>query len=148
MALPIKGFVHRDLLYSNSIISSLHQIVVDSDTLICFSSHKQVNIDVLRRKTVLLLISDLDMFREEVDVLAQIHNEKEELNYEIVWLPIVDRSTPWNEENQHKFQQLQLRMPWYTVYVVKYSLLEPAIIRYIKEVWKFQKKLVLVGLDP
>ena len=97
---------------------------------------------------MLLLISDLDMFREEVDVLAQIHNEKEELNYEIVWLPIVDRSTPWNEENQHKFQQLQLRMPWYTVYSFKYSLLEPAIIRYIKEVWKFQKKLVLVGLDP
>ncbi|GFZ03854.1 sieve element occlusion amino-terminus protein [Actinidia rufa] len=110
------------------------------------STNKTVNIDVLKRKTVLLLISDLDMFTEEVDILAQIYKKRTELNYEIVWLPIVDRSTPWNEENQHKFQQLQLRMPWYTV--VKYSLLEPAIIRYIKEVWKFEKKLMLVVLDP
>ncbi|GFS39875.1 sieve element occlusion amino-terminus protein [Actinidia rufa] len=110
------------------------------------SNKKRVNIDVLRRKTVLLLISDLDMHHEEVAVLAQIHDEKEELNYEIVWLPIVDRSTPWNEENQNKFQQLQSLMPWYTV--VKPSLLEPVVIRYIKEVWHFSKKLMLVALDP
>lgn len=113
------------------------------------SSHKQVSIEVLKRKTVILLISDLDIFEEELTILAQCHYEiktRPGLHYEIVWIPVVDRSMPWNEESQQKFERLQAIMPWYMV--AHPSLLEPAVIRYMKEVWHFSKKLILVVLDP
>ncbi|GFS39873.1 hypothetical protein Acr_00g0065380 [Actinidia rufa] len=85
------------------------------------SNKKRVNIDVLRRKTMLLLISDIDMFDKEVTILAHKTRTRAELNYES-------------------------QMPWYTV--AKPSLLEPVVIRYIKEAWHFSKKLMLVALDP
>lgn len=37
-------------------------------------------------------------------------------------------------------------MPWYSVFHP--SLLDPAVVRYIKEVWHFNKKPLLVVLDP
>ena len=102
--------------------------------------------DVLRRKHVLLLISDLDISHDEIQVLEVLYNyERSELNYEIVWLPIVDRST-WNDSYQQKFLSLQSNMPWYTVNHP--SVIEPAVIKYTKEVWRFVKKPILVTLDP
>ena len=82
-------------------------------------------------------------------ILAQLHQEmrgRSDLVYEIVWLPIIDRSMPWTEEIQHKFELLQGMMPWYMVHHP--SLIEPAVIRYIKEVWGFNKRPILVALDP
>lgn len=69
-----------------------------------------------------------------------------ELQYEIVWVPIIDNSVPWTDAEQHKFEQLQSLMSWYTLHHPK--VMEPAAIRYIKEVWKFAKKMILVSLDP
>ncbi|KAK9117381.1 hypothetical protein Sjap_016328 [Stephania japonica] len=115
-------------------------------------SKKRVNLDVLRRKNVLLLISDLDISREELSMLEQMYNEsrdhpnRAESHFEVVWLPIVDRSTPWSAQKQTQFETLQYQMPWYSVHHP--SLLDPAVIRYIKEVWKFSKKPILVVLDP
>ncbi|KAK7824978.1 protein sieve element occlusion b [Quercus suber] len=37
-------------------------------------------------------------------------------------------------------------MPWYTVY--DSWVIETTVIKYIKEVWHFTKKLILVVLDP
>ena len=82
-------------------------------------------------------------------VLNHIYNEsrgRPEFPYEIVWLPIVDKSAPWTEADQEKFNELQSMMPWYSLHHPK--LLEPAVVRYIKEVWKFAKKMILVVLDP
>ncbi|CDP15097.1 unnamed protein product [Coffea canephora] len=113
------------------------------------TSKTRANVDVLRRKTVLLLISDLDLSQEELPVLTHIYTEarsRPEFQYEIVWLPIVERSVTWNEGYEQKFKQLQSAMPWYTLHHP--SLLEPAVARYIKEVWHFEKKMMLVVLDP
>ncbi|XP_052180696.1 protein SIEVE ELEMENT OCCLUSION B-like [Diospyros lotus] len=113
------------------------------------ATRKRVSVEVLRRKNVLLLISDLDLWHEEIMILAQLHQEmraRSDLVYEIVWLPIIDRSMPWTEEIQHKFELLQGMMPWYMVHHP--SLIEPAVIRYIKEVWGFDKRPILVALDP
>ncbi|KAL3512661.1 hypothetical protein ACH5RR_025378 [Cinchona calisaya] len=113
------------------------------------SSKTRVNVEVLRRKTVLLLISDLDLSLEELPVLTRIYQEAQsrpEFQYEIVWLPIVDRSQTLNEGHDQKFKQMQSSMPWHTLHHP--SLLEPAVTKYIKEVWHFEKKMMLVVLDP
>lgn len=112
-----------------------------------FYQCEQVNIEILRRKTVLLLISDLDLLHEEIVILHKFYREqiKSDVEYEVVWLPVVDRSKPLTEENQNKFHELQKEMPWYTL--LQPSLLEPAVVRYIKEVWHFTKKAILVVLD-
>ncbi|GAB4829298.1 hypothetical protein Ancab_018967 [Ancistrocladus abbreviatus] len=115
------------------------------------STKKRASLDVLRRKNVLLLISDLDLSHEEFSILDQMYQEsrqhptREESQYEVVWLPIVDRSTPWNESKQKQFENLQSMMMWYSVHHP--SLLDRAVIRYTKEVWHFNKKPLLVVLD-
>ncbi|KAF8390539.1 hypothetical protein HHK36_025066 [Tetracentron sinense] len=114
------------------------------------STKKRVNLEVLRRKSVLLLISDLDI-SEELEILEQMYREsrndpmRAESQYEIVWIPIVERST-WGEPMQSQFDKLQSVMPWYSVHHP--SSVEPAVMKYIKEVWHFTKKPLLVVLDP
>ncbi|KAI3433150.1 uncharacterized protein J3R85_007370 [Psidium guajava] len=116
------------------------------------SSKRRVGLDVLRRRIVLLLISDIDLPHEELIVLEQMYQEAKqaptrmESQYEIVWIPVVDRSTPWNLDKQRQFETLQAMMTWYSV--VDPTLIDPAVIKYIKEVWKFNRKAMLVVLDP
>ncbi|KAJ4848712.1 hypothetical protein Tsubulata_042471 [Turnera subulata] len=116
------------------------------------SNKKRASLDVLRRKNVLLLISDLELAHEELSMLQTMYSEargnpeRAESHYEVVWLPVVERSTPWDEKKQQQFELLQTEMPWYSIYHP--SMLDPAVIRYIKEVWHFNKKPLLVVLDP
>ncbi|KAJ6321440.1 hypothetical protein OIU77_011503 [Salix suchowensis] len=116
------------------------------------STKKGGGLDLLRTKTVLLLISELELSRDELTQLKQIYSEareqpgRPESQYEIVWLPVVDRSTPWNERKKKQFETLQSMMPWYSVH--RPSLLDVSVIRYIKETWHFNKKALIVVLDP
>ncbi|XP_030542064.1 protein SIEVE ELEMENT OCCLUSION B-like [Rhodamnia argentea] len=116
------------------------------------STKRRVGLDVLRRRNVLLLISDIDLPNEELLVLEQMYQEAKqaptrmESQYEVVWIPVVGRSTPWDSEKQKQFETLQGMMTWYSV--VDPTLIDPAVIKYIKEVWKFNKKAMLVVLDP
>ncbi|KAK6920603.1 Sieve element occlusion, C-terminal [Dillenia turbinata] len=116
------------------------------------STKTRVHIEVLRRKTVLLLISDLDITQEEILVLSHLYREarhgptRTEMPYEMVWLSILDRSTPLNQARQEKFEQLKNEMPWHSIHHP--SMVEPAVIKYTKEVWHFAKKPILVALDP
>ncbi|KAM3751857.1 hypothetical protein ACB098_04G143000 [Castanea mollissima] len=116
--------------------------------LVIGSTKTRANLEVLRKKHVLLLISDLDISHEEVLFLDSMYKEpkRPDIQYELVWLPIVDRLTPLSEEHQHIFEHLQSMMPWYTVYDP--WIIETAVIKYIKEVWHFAKKSILVVLDP
>ncbi|KAJ0113606.1 hypothetical protein Patl1_02887 [Pistacia atlantica] len=116
------------------------------------ASKKRVSIDVLRRKNVLLLISGVDFSHEELSILEQIYSESRqqagrlESQFEVVWIPIVDRSIEWNEAMQKQFEILQASMSWYTVYHP--TLIEKAVIKFIKEVWHFKNRPILVVLDP
>ncbi|KAJ0051633.1 hypothetical protein Pint_02861 [Pistacia integerrima] len=116
------------------------------------ASKKRVSIDVLRRKNVLLLISGLDFSHEELSILEQIYSESRqqagrlESQFEVVWIPIVDRSIEWNEAMQKQFEILQASMSWYTVHHP--TLIEKAVIKFIKEVWHFKNRPILVVLDP
>ncbi|KAH1115728.1 hypothetical protein J1N35_009106 [Gossypium stocksii] len=107
----------------------------------------KVYINVLRRKHVLLLISDLDISQEEIRLLEVVYKERVSSgrDYEIIWLPIVDRIT-WNDGYQEKFSTLQSTMSWYTV--SHHVAIEPAVIKYIREEWGFVKKPIAVTLNP
>ncbi|KAJ9683321.1 hypothetical protein PVL29_019067 [Vitis rotundifolia] len=116
------------------------------------STKRRVNIDVLRRKNVLLLISGLSISQDELSILEQIYNESRvqgnrmESQYEVVWIPVVDRSVAWTDAMQNRFETLQATMPWYSVYTP--TQIDKAVIRFIKEVWHFRNKPILVVLDP
>ncbi|KAL7163611.1 hypothetical protein ACSBR2_039682 [Camellia fascicularis] len=121
------------------------------------SSKKIVNLEVLRKKTVLLLISSLDISLDELSVLEQIYIESSSRQsgwkkldnlYEIVWIPIVDQpSMQWTESMQNKFESIQSTMPWYTVQHP--SLIGELTIKFIKEHWHFSFiKPIMVVLDP
>ncbi|KAL9672815.1 hypothetical protein QQ045_029068 [Rhodiola kirilowii] len=119
------------------------QPIVDGTT------KRRVSLDVLRRKMVLLLVSDLDISTEELSILEQIYNESRtrgESQFELVWMPIVDQNMPWTELKQKQFESLQATMPWYTVHHP--SSIDKAVAQFVKEVWSFGKKPILVVLDP
>ncbi|KAG7954385.1 hypothetical protein I3843_11G013900 [Carya illinoinensis] len=123
------------------------------EELVIGSSKKKVNIEVLKRKHVLLLISDLDIPHDEITILGHLYQQDpmrktEQTQYEVVWLPVVDRLSPHadQEDVKIKFQELLSMMQWYSV--IDPWTIEPAVIKYIKEVWRFNKKSILVSLDP
>ncbi|XP_056169900.1 protein SIEVE ELEMENT OCCLUSION B-like isoform X3 [Syzygium oleosum] len=125
----------------------------DIQPLVEGTTKKRVSIEVLRRRNVLLLISGLDISQEELSILEQIHSEsklhatRQEMHqYELVWIPVVDRSVQWTDPTQKHFEALKSTMPWYTVNHP--SLIHKAVIRLIKEKWHFRNKPILVVLDP
>ncbi|GKC80345.1 sieve element occlusion B-like protein [Tanacetum coccineum] len=115
------------------------------------STKRMASIDILKKNTVLLLISDLDLSSEELAILDLLYNDARTRRgsqlYEVVWLPLVPnhRKTSWTEEYQLKFEALRSMMPWYSVSHPWF--LEPAVIKYIKEVWHFNRKPLLVVMD-
>ncbi|KAL6351613.1 hypothetical protein AAG906_040967 [Vitis piasezkii] len=115
-------------------------------------SKRKVSLDILRRKNVLLFISELEVPHEELFILDQMYQEsrqdptRPESQYEVVWMPMVDRSTPWTEEKNRQFETLKSMMPWHSV--DHPSSIDLAVIKYIKEMWGFNKKPLLVVLDP
>ncbi|KAK2968639.1 hypothetical protein RJ640_030719 [Escallonia rubra] len=119
--------------------------------LIHGSSHTQASIERLRKKPVLLLISDLDISDEEVQFLDYCYEEcvrplNMSSDMEVLWLPVIDGASPLDEANQTEFERVQKKMPWYSLHHP--SLLDPAAIKYIKEVWRFTKKPMVVALSP
>ncbi|PRQ40118.1 putative sieve element occlusion [Rosa chinensis] len=115
-------------------------------------SKRRVDIDVLKRKVVILFLSDLDVAQENEYMIAhQMYDEKRqfptrpESQYEIVWVPIVDN---WNEAKYQQFENLKNDMEWYSVFHP--SVVSPTVIRYIRkqDKWNFVKKPLLVVVDP
>ncbi|KAJ0076218.1 hypothetical protein Patl1_33444 [Pistacia atlantica] len=92
-------------------------------------------------------ITDRELF-----ILKKMYREstndpiREESQYEVVWIPVVDRSTPWTHAKQDQFENCQLRMPWYSVYHP--LMIDSAVITYIKKVWNFKENPILVVIDP
>ena len=63
----------------------------------------------------------------------------------MVWIPVVDKAT-WNDGNRQKFECLQSLMAWCSVRDP--FIIEPSVIKYIKEVWNSTKKAIVMTLDP
>ncbi|KAJ0074733.1 hypothetical protein Patl1_33302 [Pistacia atlantica] len=109
-------------------------------------------IEVLSSKNVLLLISDMKITDEELFILKKMYRASQndptraESQYEVVWIPFAHRSTPWTHAKQDQFENCQLRMPWYSVYHP--SMIDLAVITYIKKIWDFEENPILVLIDP
>lgn len=113
---------------------------------------------MLKRKTVLLLISDLDISEDELSIFEQIYTEsrrnllgidgKSHMPYEVVWVPVVDPIEDFERypSLQNKFEALREAMPWYTVDSPK--LIERHAVEFMRERWHFMNKPILVVLDP
>lgn len=103
---------------------------------------KQESLNVLKGKTVILFISNLDISVEEIkEIEHQVG--KPGRQYEIVWLPIFDKEvTPKEREEIGKKASL---MKWYSLH---FSLtLQPYVVKYIKQDWQFEKKPMMVVFD-
>ncbi|GMP29456.1 hypothetical protein CsSME_00004554 [Camellia sinensis var. sinensis] len=111
--------------------------------------HEYVNIEVLRAKHVLLLISNLEFPNDELVILEHIYTQSKQHQYEIVWVPIIRQddnySISWSDMELKLFQQFRGKMPWYSV--EDPSLIQRAVVRYTREVWHFGKNPILVVVD-
>uniref|UniRef100_A0A251UDW7 Putative sieve element occlusion n=1 Tax=Helianthus annuus TaxID=4232 RepID=A0A251UDW7_HELAN len=116
------------------------------------STRRRVSLEVLRKKNVLLLISGIGIFRDEVSILDQIYSESRiqgsriDALYDLVWLPIVDPYDEYTNALHAQFEDLKHSMPWYSV--DHPSNIDHAIKKSIGDRWHFRSKPVLVVLDP
>ncbi|KAJ0075151.1 hypothetical protein Patl1_33452 [Pistacia atlantica] len=153
---------HRKLLFEKimespqkdnmKVLRKLIYAKEDQLLLLKGDTKEKVNIEVLKSKIVLLLISDMDITMDELRILqeliaysGQCLNGKE-IKYEVVWIPVVDRSTALAKAKQDQFENLLWKMPWYSVY--DHSMVDPGVITYIKIVWQFKEKPIVVVIDP
>ncbi|KAF4404918.1 hypothetical protein G4B88_006304 [Cannabis sativa] len=114
-------------------------------------SKKRISNYNLRRKVVVLFITDLDPelpLGFEYAILKRIYHEKcnnptkTESQFDLVWVPIMDH---WASEDGKTFESLREHMEWYSVH---HPLMVPLkVIRYIKEKWNFTKKPLIVVMD-
>lgn len=103
--------------------------------------------EALKGKTVLLLISDLEISDEEITKISHFYQEsrsKTELQYEIVWLPIVEKMEE-TEELKKKFLDLKCKMPWHALEHPR--LIKPGFVKYVREEWSYSKKSIMVSID-
>ncbi|KAK4757048.1 hypothetical protein SAY87_007175 [Trapa incisa] len=103
-------------------------------------------IDSLRRKNVLLLVSDLKLTTYDISIIMGVYKERkfqEGGRYEILWIPIVEQES---EDLPSQFKSLQSQMPWYTVH--RPSLINKVATKVIKEKWHFRQETILVVLGP
>ncbi|KAK1440901.1 hypothetical protein QVD17_06734 [Tagetes erecta] len=133
------------------------------------ATKQRVNLEVLRKRIVLLLISGLDMSWEEMFVLEQIYSESHvqvsrmKYLYEVVWVPIVDLNVMKNDEMKARFEEFMNSMPWYSVYnpshvgsVVQRSIRDSTAFPFTiareetlwrEETWRLEL-LMISGMDP
>ena len=103
----------------------------------------QESLKAIKCKTVILFISNLDILDEEINEIAERVSTPVK-QYEIVWLPIVDKPDVSKEIKDEILRKASF-MPWYSLH---YSLtLQPYVINYIKNDWHFEKKPLLVAFD-
>ncbi|KAE8007879.1 hypothetical protein FH972_004440 [Carpinus fangiana] len=109
--------------------------------LIDGSTNEMVSIDVLKKKNLLLFISGLNIYTNDMSDLMSIYDgiREKEYQYEIVWIPIVEQ---WTNNLRKKFEILRSKMPWYIVQYIS----TVACIKFMKE--KFNNKPIVVVMNP
>ncbi|KAK3012817.1 hypothetical protein RJ639_010409 [Escallonia herrerae] len=140
--------IHDDL---KKLLAECRRIIGDAFMRV---NLKQVRLEVLARKMVLLLIASLDISQDELSILEQIYNESRpretEIQFEMVWVPIVDldvRSSSIDRSVMSKrLETLRSPMKWYSVYD-PYAI-NPVVIRFFRDQWHYKYNPILVVLDP
>ena len=71
--------------------------------------HKQIGIEVMKTKNVLLWFSGLDISSVDISILNSIYEEiNKEDQYKIAWIPIEEK---WTDDMLKKFVMLRSKMP-------------------------------------
>ncbi|KAJ0905721.1 putative sieve element occlusion [Helianthus annuus] len=116
------------------------------------ATKQRVRLEVLRKRNVLLLISGLDLSRDELSILEQIYSESRiqgsrvDALYDVVWVPIVDPYVEYTDAMHTQFEDMKNGMPWYSVNHP--SNIDQAVKKSIGDRWHFRNKPILVVLDP
>ncbi|MED6220176.1 hypothetical protein PIB30_042316 [Stylosanthes scabra] len=136
----------RKLFQTPTEIMELFKVLVYSkdspQPLFDCATKTTIDIEVLRRKHVYLFISTLDITEEDISLLTPLHESiKTDEQYKIVWIPIVEE---WSEHLRKKFEVLKAKMEWYVVQ----NFGSIAGYKYIKEEWHFNKRPMVVVLNP
>ncbi|XP_057812419.1 protein SIEVE ELEMENT OCCLUSION B-like [Salvia miltiorrhiza] len=106
----------------------------------------KISVEALKGKTVLLLISDLEISIEEINQIKYFYKErkKSECHYEIVWLPIVEKIEE-TKEFDDRVVELKCSMPWHSLEHPR--LIKQGFVKYVREEWRYSKKSIMVSID-
>ncbi|XP_030534021.2 protein SIEVE ELEMENT OCCLUSION B-like [Rhodamnia argentea] len=129
-----------------ALIRALFYIKNDPQPLVIGSElNIKYQVESLRRKNVMVLISDLNMSHDDLSILKKIYSDPKfkEHRYEIVWVPIIDRE---GKEVNDQFQKLRVQMPWYSVFSL--GLIYKLAIKIMKEEWQLRQETTVTVLDP
>ncbi|XP_010069162.2 protein SIEVE ELEMENT OCCLUSION B isoform X1 [Eucalyptus grandis] len=127
------------------LIKALVYIKDDPQPLYIGSKKTTDKVESLRRKNVMLLISDLKLTSHDLSILIKIYSERKfhEERYEIVWIPIIEQE---GDDVNNQFKNLQSQMPWYSV---RYpTLINKVAIKIIREKWHYRQETIVTVLGP
>ncbi|KAL2231944.1 UNVERIFIED_CONTAM: Protein SIEVE ELEMENT OCCLUSION B [Sesamum indicum] len=117
------------------------------------SNKTTVKLDILRKKTVLLLISGLDIDEDQDLVIlsaiykeSRMHETSAENHYEVVWIPILDPSNKMTPDMEKILENKRTRMQWYSVNAP--NKIDPLVIKLIREQYHYQDQPIVMVLDP
>ncbi|KAL0360156.1 UNVERIFIED_CONTAM: protein SIEVE ELEMENT OCCLUSION B [Sesamum radiatum] len=117
------------------------------------SNKTMVKLDVLREKTVLLLISELDIDKDQDLVIlsdiykeSRMHETSAENHYEVVWVPILDPSNKMTPDMEKILENNRTAMQWYSVNHP--NKIDPIVIKLFREKFHYHDQPILVVLDP
>ncbi|GMY39493.1 protein SIEVE ELEMENT OCCLUSION B-like [Fagus crenata] len=115
------------------------------------STSRPVDIDVVKEKNVLLLISDLNISDEDIALLKIIYNElKKEERHKIVWIPFLEERTDSQEKEYKSLQSkiVECQIPWYIHNsTMAHCKLSEESCRFIREQWHYKDKPSIVVLN-
>ncbi|KAL9675406.1 hypothetical protein QQ045_003608 [Rhodiola kirilowii] len=113
----------------------------------CSRKDMDLSMVTLRRKTLVLLISGLDISSNVISFLKDMYVEYatslQEANCEFIWLPI--QSGPWITSLEEKYTKLLQMMPWYTV--PHPNFITEKTKKFVRDIWMFHRKPLAVVLN-
>ncbi|XP_030441406.2 protein SIEVE ELEMENT OCCLUSION B-like [Syzygium oleosum] len=113
-----------------------------NDSLTVYQCSERTTVEELKNKSVMLLISDLNLLNDDLATLTGIYhaNNFKSNNYEIMWVPIVEAH---NEAKQKQFLDMRSRMEWYTCT----SMVSKTAAKFIQKKWQFRQQTKVVVLN-
>ncbi|KAJ3693616.1 hypothetical protein LUZ60_009096 [Juncus effusus] len=126
----------------------LQWFINEKITLICGNKEKEekATMTSFHEKIVMFLISSFSIkaYNQEISFLYEFYrNTHMQNNYEIVWLPIIDR---YDMISEKEYDDLTSDMPWY---VMEHSSLQvdQEVVNHIKKELRFDGTPMLVVID-
>ncbi|RWR74394.1 protein SIEVE ELEMENT OCCLUSION B [Cinnamomum micranthum f. kanehirae] len=117
----------------------------DGKALFNGATDEEASLDVLKSKTVILFFSYLDISEEQVKEVGQ-QVCKPDRQYEIVWLPIRDKTV--TTETVEIEKTIRSKASLMKCHSLHYSvILQSYVIQYIEKEWLLEKKEAMVVFD-